>query len=49
MEQSVEKARLVEQGFRQEEQIDFDEIFELIARQEAIRIFLACVGFKNFR
>ncbi|GKB31440.1 retrovirus-related pol polyprotein from transposon TNT 1-94 [Tanacetum coccineum] len=33
------KARLVAQGFRQEEGIDFEESFTLVARIEAIRIF----------
>ncbi|GJW71787.1 retrovirus-related pol polyprotein from transposon TNT 1-94 [Tanacetum coccineum] len=33
------KARLVAQGFRQEEGIDFEESFALVARIEAIRIF----------
>ncbi|GJZ00186.1 retrovirus-related pol polyprotein from transposon TNT 1-94 [Tanacetum coccineum] len=35
------KARLVAQGFRQEEGIDFEESFAPVARIEAIRIFLA--------
>ncbi|GKC47500.1 retrovirus-related pol polyprotein from transposon TNT 1-94 [Tanacetum coccineum] len=34
------KARLVAQGFRQEEGINFEESFALVARIEAIRIFL---------
>nr|GFA60290.1 retrovirus-related Pol polyprotein from transposon TNT 1-94 [Tanacetum cinerariifolium] len=33
------KARLVAQGFRQEEGIDFEESFALVARIEAISIF----------
>nr|GFC78725.1 retrovirus-related Pol polyprotein from transposon TNT 1-94 [Tanacetum cinerariifolium] len=40
-------ARLVERGYRQEEGIDFEEAFALIARLEAIRIFLAYVAHKN--
>ncbi|GJV23221.1 retrovirus-related pol polyprotein from transposon TNT 1-94 [Tanacetum coccineum] len=35
------KARLVVQGFRQEERIDFEESFAPVARIEAIRIFVA--------
>ncbi|GJU05849.1 retrovirus-related pol polyprotein from transposon TNT 1-94, partial [Tanacetum coccineum] len=35
------KARLVAQGFRQEEGIDFEESFAPVARIEAIRIFVA--------
>ncbi|GKC49174.1 retrovirus-related pol polyprotein from transposon TNT 1-94 [Tanacetum coccineum] len=41
------KARLVAQGFRQEEGIDFEESFAPIARIEAIRIFIANVAHKN--
>ncbi|GJY97796.1 retrovirus-related pol polyprotein from transposon TNT 1-94 [Tanacetum coccineum] len=35
------KAKLVAQGFRQEEGIDFEESFAPVARIEAIRIFIA--------
>ena len=35
------KARLVAQGYSQEEGIDFEETFDLVARLEAIRILLA--------
>ncbi|GJV96494.1 retrovirus-related pol polyprotein from transposon TNT 1-94 [Tanacetum coccineum] len=41
------KARLVAQGFRQEEGINFKESFALIARIEAIRIFIANAAHKN--
>ncbi|GJZ63150.1 retrovirus-related pol polyprotein from transposon TNT 1-94 [Tanacetum coccineum] len=38
------KAILVAQGFRQEEGIDFEESFALVARIEAIRIFVENAG-----
>ncbi|GJW10003.1 retrovirus-related pol polyprotein from transposon TNT 1-94 [Tanacetum coccineum] len=41
------KARLVSQGFRQEEGIDFEESFAPIARIKAIRIFVANAANKN--
>ncbi|GJX80051.1 retrovirus-related pol polyprotein from transposon TNT 1-94 [Tanacetum coccineum] len=41
------KARLVAQGFRQEEGIDFEESFAPFARIEAIRIFVANAANKN--
>ncbi|GJR53958.1 retrovirus-related pol polyprotein from transposon TNT 1-94 [Tanacetum coccineum] len=41
------KARLVARGCRQEEGIDFEESFALVARLEAIRIFLAFVAHMN--
>ncbi|GJZ68528.1 retrovirus-related pol polyprotein from transposon TNT 1-94 [Tanacetum coccineum] len=41
------KARLVAQGFRQEEGIDFEKSFLLVARIEAIRIFVANAANKN--
>ncbi|GJW45079.1 putative reverse transcriptase domain-containing protein [Tanacetum coccineum] len=43
----MNKARLVAQGFRQEEGIDFEESFALVARIEAIRIFVANAAHKN--
>ncbi|KAK6160783.1 hypothetical protein DH2020_004164 [Rehmannia glutinosa] len=42
------KARLVAKGYCQEEGIDFDETFALVARLEAIRMFLAYAAHKNF-
>ncbi|GKC10357.1 uncharacterized mitochondrial protein-like protein, partial [Tanacetum coccineum] len=42
------KARLVAQGYTQEERIDYDEVFVLVARIEAIRLFLAYASFKDF-
>nr|GEY17347.1 retrovirus-related Pol polyprotein from transposon TNT 1-94 [Tanacetum cinerariifolium] len=41
------KARLVAQGFRQEEGIDFKESFAPVARIEAIQIFIANSAHKN--
>nr|GFA78750.1 retrovirus-related Pol polyprotein from transposon TNT 1-94 [Tanacetum cinerariifolium] len=41
------KARLVARGYRQKEGIDFAESFALVARLEAIRIFLAYAAHKN--
>nr|GFB62253.1 retrovirus-related Pol polyprotein from transposon TNT 1-94 [Tanacetum cinerariifolium] len=41
------KARLVASGYRQEEWIDFEESFALVAQLEAIRIFLAYATQKN--
>ncbi|GKF94661.1 retrovirus-related pol polyprotein from transposon TNT 1-94, partial [Tanacetum coccineum] len=41
------KARLVAQGFRLEEGIDFKESFAPVARIEAIRIFVANAANKN--
>ncbi|GKA53714.1 putative ribonuclease H-like domain-containing protein [Tanacetum coccineum] len=42
------KARLVAQGYTQEEGIGYDEVFAPVARIEAIRIFLAYASFKDF-
>ncbi|GKE94716.1 retrovirus-related pol polyprotein from transposon TNT 1-94 [Tanacetum coccineum] len=41
------KARLVAKGYRQEEGIDFEESFALVARSEAIRIFITNASSKN--
>ncbi|GKE16378.1 putative ribonuclease H-like domain-containing protein [Tanacetum coccineum] len=42
------KARLVAQGYTQEEGIDYDKFFAPVARIEAIRLFLAYASFKDF-
>nr|GEW14522.1 hypothetical protein [Tanacetum cinerariifolium] len=42
------KARLVTQGYTQEEGIDYDEVFAPVVRIEAIRLFLAYASFKDF-
>nr|GEZ12905.1 integrase, catalytic region, zinc finger, CCHC-type, peptidase aspartic, catalytic [Tanacetum cinerariifolium] len=41
------KARLVAQGFKQEENINFEESFASITRIKAIRIFIANLAHKN--
>nr|GEU71120.1 hypothetical protein [Tanacetum cinerariifolium] len=42
------KARLVVVGYSQQEGIDYDETFSLVARIEAIRLFLAYADHKDF-
>ncbi|GJW65573.1 putative ribonuclease H-like domain-containing protein [Tanacetum coccineum] len=42
------KERLVEHGYTQEEGIYYDEVFALVARIGAIRLFLAYASFKDF-
>ncbi|GJS26232.1 putative ribonuclease H-like domain-containing protein, partial [Tanacetum coccineum] len=42
------KERLVSLGYRQEEGIDYEEVFAPVARIEAIRIFLAFASYMGF-
>ncbi|GKE70256.1 retrovirus-related pol polyprotein from transposon TNT 1-94 [Tanacetum coccineum] len=42
------KAILVSQGYTQEEEIGYDEVFAHVARIERIRLFLAYASFKDF-
>ncbi|GJY99688.1 putative ribonuclease H-like domain-containing protein [Tanacetum coccineum] len=42
------KARLVAQGYTQEEEINYHEVFAPVARIEAIRLFLAYASFMGF-
>ncbi|GJX58838.1 putative ribonuclease H-like domain-containing protein [Tanacetum coccineum] len=42
------KARLVAQGYTQKELIDYDKVFDTVARIKAIRLFLAYASFMGF-
>ncbi|GJY53943.1 retrovirus-related pol polyprotein from transposon TNT 1-94 [Tanacetum coccineum] len=46
---SRNKARLVAQGYNQQEGIDFDETYAPVARLESIRILLACACEHDFK
>ena len=43
------KARLVAQGYNQQERIDYDETFAPVARLEAIKILLAYAAHKSIK
>ena len=43
------KSRIVAKGYLQEEGIDFEESFALVARIEAIRIMCVYACYKNFK
>ncbi|KAK1429889.1 hypothetical protein QVD17_12206 [Tagetes erecta] len=43
------KARLIAQGYTQEEGIDYEEVFAPVARLEAIRVFLVYASFMKFK
>ncbi|GJU95833.1 retrovirus-related pol polyprotein from transposon TNT 1-94 [Tanacetum coccineum] len=42
------KSRLVAKGYKQEEGIDFEESFTLVARLKVVKMFIAYVAHKNF-
>jgi len=43
------KARLVAQGYSQQEGVDYDETFTLVATLESIHLFLAFAVNKGFK
>ena len=43
------KARLVAQGYNQQEGIDFDETYAPVARIESIRLLISFASFKGFK
>nr|GEW40382.1 retrovirus-related Pol polyprotein from transposon TNT 1-94 [Tanacetum cinerariifolium] len=42
------KSRLVAKGYAQKEGVDFEESFALVARLEAVRLFIAYAAYKSF-
>ncbi|GJX79241.1 retrovirus-related pol polyprotein from transposon TNT 1-94 [Tanacetum coccineum] len=47
--QGWKQSKNVAQGYSQEEGIEYDETFATVARMEAIRIFLTCTTYMNFK
>ncbi|GKB33891.1 putative ribonuclease H-like domain-containing protein, partial [Tanacetum coccineum] len=45
---TIQATRSLDFGYTQKEGIDYDEVFALVARIEAIRLFLAYASFKDF-
>ena len=45
---SRNKARLMAQGYKQQEEIDYDETFSPVARLEAIRLLIAFASHQGF-
>ena len=43
------KARLVAQGYNQQEGIDFDETYAHVVRTEAIRLLIVFPSYKRFK
>nr|GEV51802.1 hypothetical protein [Tanacetum cinerariifolium] len=48
MQEELLQFKLQQDGYTQEERIDYDEVFAPVARIEAIRLFLAYASFKDF-
>nr|GEU82549.1 Gag-Pol polyprotein [Tanacetum cinerariifolium] len=44
----TKKSRILAKGYKQEEGINFEESFALVARLEAVRVFIAYTAHKNF-
>ncbi|GKF10490.1 putative ribonuclease H-like domain-containing protein, partial [Tanacetum coccineum] len=48
MQEKLLQFKLIAQGYTKKEGINYDEVFALVARIEAIRLFLAYASFKDF-